>query len=66
MDERERPEAGDEWIAKAMLLGATFRMDLSLRGALWAVKVPGGHEYFGVTQARACRRLVRSIVGDVQ
>lgn len=62
----EHPEAGEEWIAKAALLGATLRSELSVWGRLWAAKVPGDKEYFGATQARACRKLVRSIIGDVK
>lgn len=62
----ERPEAGDEWIAKAALLGATLRYDISIWGTLWAARTPAGKEYYGVTQARACRKLVRAIVGDIE
>jgi hypothetical protein len=65
VDERETPEAGDEWTTKALLLGAELHLD---RGyghfMLWAAKVPGGKEFYGVTQARACRKLVRSFTGD--
>ena len=66
MDEREKPDAGDEWTTKALLLGAVIELDDSIWGRLWAARVPGlTVDYFGVTQARACRKLVRSIVGDV-
>lgn len=61
----EHPEAGDEWTTKALLLGAELSIDQSVWGIFWAAKIPGGKEYFGVTQARASRKLVRSIIGDV-
>ena len=59
----ERPDAGNEWIAKAMLLGAELQIDISVWGRLWGVRLPGGEMYFGVTQARACRKLVRAVLG---
>ena len=65
MDERERLEAGDEWTTKALLLGAELHIDVPPYGTLWVACIPGGKEFFGVTQALACRKLVRSIVGDV-
>lgn len=62
----EYPEAGEEWIAKALMLGATLHLDVSVWAVLWTAKLPGGKKYFGVTQARACRKLVRAIVGDIE
>ena len=59
------PEAGDDWTTKAQLLGADIDIDHSVWGIFRAAKIPGGKEYFGVTQARASRKLVRSIIGDV-
>jgi hypothetical protein len=60
----ETPEAGDEWIAKAMLLGAVLERDKGYGGTgLWAAFIEGGKPYLGVTQARACRKLVRAITG---
>jgi hypothetical protein len=61
----EHPKAGEEWVAKAALLGATLRMDYAYGYfMLWAAKLPDSErEFYGVTQARACRKLVRSITG---
>jgi len=61
----ETPDAGDEWTAKALLLGAELEVDSSVWGTLWRARVPGvnGAVCFGVTQARACRKLVRYITG---
>lgn len=57
----EHPEAGDEWTAKAILLGAEFYVDYSVYGNLWVARLPGKKkQYFGVTISRACRKLVRS------
>ena len=61
----EHPVAGPEWVTKALLLGAVIDTDPGHAGfALWAVRMPdSGKRYFGVTQARACRKLVRAITG---
>jgi hypothetical protein len=60
----ETPEAGEEWIAKAMLLNANLELDSSVWGVLWGASAPGSPKrYFGVTPARACRKFVRSITG---
>ena len=65
VNERERPDAGEEWIAKAALLGATdMGVEFSVWGRLWVVSGPDNKPYYGVTQARACRKLVRAIAGD--
>lgn len=65
----ETPEAGDEWVAKALLIGAVIELDLSVWGTLWAAHLPAAQKTcYGVTQARAARKLIRSITGveDVQ
>lgn len=61
----ERAEAGDEWTAKAMLLGAEIAIDQSVWGVLWKAYLPvdGARVFYGATEARACRKLVRSITG---
>ena len=62
----EYPEAGDEWTAKAMLMGVELVLDNSY-GALaplWAARIPPGKFYYGVTQARACRKLVRAVLRE--
>jgi len=61
----EYPEAGDEWTTKALLLGAELKIDFSVWGVLWQASIPGHGMYFGTTPARASRRLVRSIIGDI-
>ena len=59
----EHPEAGDEWTAKAMMLGAELYVDLYIV-SMWAAHMPGDKKrYYGMTQARACRKLVRAITG---
>jgi hypothetical protein len=62
----ERPEAGDEWTAKAMLMGAELKLDTGYAGiaVLWAARIPPGKFYYGVTQARACRKLVRAVLRE--
>lgn len=60
----ERPEAGDEWTAKAMLMGVVLKLDYFTTATLWVAHIPGQTKnFYGVTQARACRKLVRSITG---
>ena len=62
----ETPDAGDEWTAKAILMGVELIADAGYGGVpLWAAKLPGhGMKlFFGVTQARACRKFVRHYTG---
>lgn len=65
MPHDERSDAGDEWTAKALLMGATLRFDRGYGSyMLWAAELPGKVDvpYYGVTQARACRKLVRAVL----
>jgi hypothetical protein len=61
----ETPDAGDVWTTKALLMGAELYIDRGYGGyTVWAAKIPGDAKwFFGVTQARACRKLVRYITG---
>jgi len=64
MEFDEKPEAGDEWIAKAMLIGAVLEIEPNHWGVLWAARMPGNPRiFYGVTRARACRKLIRTITG---
>ena len=60
----EHPEAGDEWIAKAMMLGAEMFLDNGAWAPLWNAHIPTiTRVFYGATKARACRKLVRHITG---
>lgn len=67
MPHDEHPNAGDEWTAKALLMGATLELDRGMY-MLWVARLPGKVDlpYYGVTQARACRKLVRAVLNMEQ